>query len=69
MSVRKVVGLYYFEKPTVNAENYRHLLKNYFHTMLRSLPLGPLFQKDGPVPHFSYHFRASFDETLPDLWI
>jgi hypothetical protein len=58
----KVIGLLFFEEPTVTRDTFLVMMKN---TAQHHVPVGKVFQSDGSPPHFSHHVHAFLDREFP----
>lgn len=69
LSIECVIRLHYFEEPIFIADNYLHVMNNYFLLMFSDLPQNTVFQQDGAPPYNGRAERELLDEELPKSWI
>lgn len=61
VSIKQVIGPFYFERTIINSDSLLSLLNKVFHPVVPSLPLGTIFQRDGAPPHYRITVRHLLD--------
>lgn len=63
-----IIGPYFFDKGTVNGEQYLRMLETYLWPAVCGRQ-DIFFQQDGAQPHYALTVRAFLDEKFGDRWI
>lgn len=69
ISIKQVIGPYYFAHSIVNEDGYLSSLNNVFFPLLPGLPPDTHFQQNGAPPHYRVAVRQVLDDKFPGSWI
>jgi len=65
----KVIGTFFFNKPTISANVYLDMLELYVSPQLEKFQPWIIFQKDGAPPRWGSHVCWLLDAAFPNRWI